>query len=54
MDQIGFYYPGSRSPLRIGHLERPERVEAIKSALIKAGYWDEEKLVHSIAPPKEV
>lgn len=55
MNQIGFYYPaGHEAHYEVGHLERPERIEAIKSALIKAGYWDEEKLVHAITPPEEV
>lgn len=55
MDQIILYYPeGHESHVEIGHPERPERVESIRSALLKQGYWDDKLLVPSILPPDEV
>lgn len=55
MDQIVLYYPnGHESHFEIGHPERPERVEAIRSALSKAGYWDDELLVSPFLPPEDV
>lgn len=38
---IAFYYPaGHEQHSAPGHDERPERVEAIRAALMKFGYWD--------------
>jgi acetoin utilization deacetylase AcuC-like enzyme len=52
---LGLYYPqGHEAHAEIGHIERPERVESIKSALLNAGYWDDKLLVQSIAPPEDV
>jgi acetoin utilization deacetylase AcuC-like enzyme len=40
MNDLAFFYPdGHEGHFEIGHPERPERVEAIKSALEEFGYW---------------
>ncbi len=40
MNDLAFFYPdGHERHYEIGHPERPERVEAIKSALEEFGYW---------------
>jgi len=40
MNDLAFFYPdGHQRHYEIGHPERPERVEAIKSALKEYGYW---------------
>jgi acetoin utilization deacetylase AcuC-like enzyme len=40
MNDMAFFYPdGHEGHFEIGHPERPERVEAIKSALEEFGYW---------------
>jgi acetoin utilization deacetylase AcuC-like enzyme len=41
MDDIAFYYPeGHEGHFERGHPERPERIEVIKSALVKEHIWD--------------
>lgn len=41
MEELVFYYPkGHEAHFENGHPERPERVEVIREALGKAGYWD--------------
>jgi acetoin utilization deacetylase AcuC-like enzyme len=41
MDELVFYYPqGHENHYEMGHPERPERVEAIKTALVENGYWN--------------
>lgn len=41
MDELIFYYPqGHERHFQLGHPERPERVEAIVSALREGGVWD--------------
>lgn len=55
MEKLGLYYPQNHEAhAEIGHIERPERVEAIRSALIKAGFWNKEKLVQPIAIPEDI
>lgn len=55
MHRLGLYYPkGHEAHYEPGHLEKPERVEAIRSALIKAGYWDENTLIQPISPTEEI
>jgi acetoin utilization deacetylase AcuC-like enzyme len=55
MENLGLYYPnGHEAHAEIGHIENPERVERIKSALIKAGYWDEKLLIQPIMPPEDI
>ena len=40
MNDLAIFYPdGHERHYEIGHPERPERVEAIKSALQEFGYW---------------
>jgi len=40
--EMVFYYPeGHEAHFESGHPERPERVESIRQALQKAGWWDE-------------
>ncbi|RPI34370.1 MAG: histone deacetylase [Chloroflexota bacterium] len=41
MDDLVYFYPeGHEAHFERGHPERPERVEAIRSALQAAGWWD--------------
>jgi len=41
VDELVLYYPeGHKAHAAYGHPERPERVEVIKKALVKAGIWD--------------
>lgn len=55
MDHLGIYYPkGHEAHAEVGHIEKPERIEAIKSALSKAGYWEEKLLVQPITPPEDI
>ena len=40
-DLVYFYPKGHAGHYELGHPERPERVEAIKSALLEEGLWDQ-------------
>ncbi len=41
MDELVYFYPtGHEAHYEVGHPERPERVEVIRSALQEAGLWD--------------
>ena len=40
-NQLVYYYPlGHEAHYEPGHPERPERIEAVRSALREAGWWD--------------
>lgn len=55
MDDLVFYYPqGHEKHYEIGHPERPERVESIKTALEENNYWSEYPHLDSITVPEEV
>ncbi len=55
MNHLALYYPkGHEAHAEIGHVEKPERVETIKSALLKAGYWDDKLLASPIMPPEDI
>lgn len=41
VNELVFYYPeGHEMHFEPGHPERPERIEAIRTALLEAGWWD--------------
>ena len=41
VDELVFYYPkGHEAHYEPGHPERPERIEAVRSALKETGWWD--------------
>lgn len=41
MESLLFFYPeGHQAHVETGHPERPERVEVLKDALIKVGWWE--------------
>jgi acetoin utilization deacetylase AcuC-like enzyme len=55
MDELVFYYPqGHENHYEMGHPERPERVEAIKTALVENGYWDKYPHLKPLVFPEEV
>jgi acetoin utilization deacetylase AcuC-like enzyme len=55
MDELVFYYPlGHENHYEIGHPERPERVEAIKTALQEKGYWDMYPHLSPLSLPEDV
>lgn len=54
MDDLVLFYPeGHEAHYEHGHPERPERVEAIRSALQKAGWWDRFPRVQPLSLPEE-
>ena len=47
MDEMVYFYPdGHEAHFEIGHPERPERVETIRSALQNADLWDAYPKLH--------
>ena len=55
MNDIVFYYPqGHEAHYEAGHPERPERVEAIRSALEENGYWQKYPNLPPIEMPERV
>ena len=55
MDELVYFYPeGHALHFERGHPERPERVEAIRTALQEAGAWDPYPLLVSIELPEEL
>ena len=55
MEDIVYYYPeGHQSHREKGHPERPERVEAIKDALLQAGLWDGYKKLEPLQVPGDI
>lgn len=55
MEQLVYFYPdGHEAHFERGHPERPERVEAIRSALIKQDWWEKYQKLDPIAIPDEV
>jgi len=55
MDDLILYYPqGHENHYEIGHPERPERVEAIKTALQENGYWDLYPQLEPLSLPDDV
>jgi len=55
MERLVYYYPaGHEAHFERGHPERPERVEAIRSALITQDWWERYQKLDPIAIPDEV
>jgi acetoin utilization deacetylase AcuC-like enzyme len=53
-DIIYFYPEGHQAHFERGHPERPERVEAIREALRRAGWWDSYPHLEPVDLPDEV
>jgi acetoin utilization deacetylase AcuC-like enzyme len=54
MDLALFYPEGHTAHARVGNVERPERVETIRSALKSAGWWDPFPKLDPITLPESV
>ena len=55
MDDLVYYYPqGHEGHYEIGHPERPERVEAIRSALEEHGLWHKFPHLQPVNLPENV
>jgi acetoin utilization deacetylase AcuC-like enzyme len=55
MDELVYFYPeGHAGHFEIGHPERPERVEAIRTALGAAGLWDKYRKLPPLVVPPEI
>lgn len=55
MERLIYYYPaGHEAHFERGHPERPERVEAIRSALIEQDWWESYRKLDPIVIPDEL
>ena len=55
MQELVWFYPqGHQAHAEVGHPERPERVEAIRTAMAKMGWWDEFPHLEPESPSKEI
>jgi acetoin utilization deacetylase AcuC-like enzyme len=55
MDELVWFYPqGHEAHQESGHPERPERVEAIRTALKQAGWWDGYQKLAPVMVPDQV
>jgi len=55
MNELAIYYPkGHAAHYTPGHPERPERIEAIRNALLSAGLWEESSHLDTITLPHSV
>jgi len=55
MEEMVYFYPkGHEAHYETGHPERPERVEAIKTALIEQGWWEEYPKIDPLEIPDDV
>ncbi len=55
MEEMVYFYPdGHENHFEVGHPERPERVEAICTSLIKANLWDRYPKAPPVQIPEEI
>ena len=55
MDEMIYFYPqGHDAHYETGHPERPERVEAIRTALRNGGLWNPYKIISSLDLPRDL
>ncbi len=55
MEEMVYFYPaGHENHFENGHPERPERVEAIRTALLKATLWDDYPKLAPLKIPSEI
>jgi acetoin utilization deacetylase AcuC-like enzyme len=55
MDELVYFYPeGHEAHYEQGHPERPDRVEAMRTALMAKGWWDAYPTVEPVPIPEEV
>ena len=55
MDELVWFYPqGHQAHVEPGHPERPERVEAMRAALERGGWWDRYPKLEPLSLPAEV
>jgi len=55
MNKIAYFYPnGHEAHFKVGHPERPERIEVIRSGLKSAGYWEKAQLLDATQLPDDV